>query len=190
MAEYVGNKPPFNSQLSPNAYTKAEKRIAFLHARRAGATIKEASRIAGIKDGTGQKWNTVLKREAAKSAARASVADKDELSTIMTDIVRDREQSAAYRVAAAKTLAEVQGYNAPTRSQVLTISVPPSVMAWIEGWEPEPTAPQAIPPNAPTSTLNAVTASRRELGSGACQGGEAGEGRGGAPKDADAAPDE
>lgn len=172
--------PPIG--LDPGAYTKNERRLVFIAARRRGETVKQASALAGVHEQTGWKWNRILRQEAAQSAARSSILTKDDNATLLTAIARDEAESAAYRVAAAKAVADIMGHNAPTRSQVLTISVPPSVMAWIEGWEPEPPAPQALPPNATTPSAIAVTASTPRQLAGARQEAQASEGGGGAPK--------
>jgi transposase-like protein len=121
-------------QLPARIQTRAEKRTAFAVALDNGASIAEASRIAGVSRTTGQLWknkHTAAKDLAWAEAAHAKVISRAEAAERLTLLARREDLEPSETVAVVRAVSDLMGYNAPTRSEITQRIIPDSVMSWL-----------------------------------------------------------
>ena len=117
------------------AASKAEKRLAFESAVRAGAPIKGMADRLGIPISTARNWRSRMKRLDAAEAARSAVlmSRGDLAETLQGALSRAvSADDGELIVKCGMAYARLMGLEAPTRSEVMVRSVPASVVSWLE----------------------------------------------------------
>jgi hypothetical protein len=114
------------------AATKAERRAAFARARKAAYTIVDAARIAGISRRTATDWEKHMRNCETGNVSQAMLT-KAKLEQIYSDSIQAGVDAGDWRVAQqlGPPLAAMQGWNAPTRSEIVMRQIPQSGMEWL-----------------------------------------------------------
>ena len=128
--------------------TQLDKRTAFYTARKNGASITQAAKLAGIHRDTGTRWAAEEKIRSTQLEARSgAVATKQEIAAKLTEIgLHDPDVAPRDRVNAVATLSKVMGYDAPTRSEQIIVHA--SVAQWVDAQKAidvQPSPAKALP---------------------------------------------
>jgi len=116
------------------AATKAEKRLAFEAAVKAGAPIKGTADTLGVPESTARSWRSRMKRlDAAEVARNSALMSRGELAErFQRQLERAEDANDGELVIKCGTAyARLMGLEAPQRSEVMVRSVPASVVSWL-----------------------------------------------------------
>lgn len=155
-SESLHKRARSTSEKTVSAYTKAERRISFARARVEGLSIRQAARAAGVSPGTGTSWERMRKTKGLIAEAVGAIVQREEAQGILTAIAQHPETPPAVKIAALAERAKVDGWYAPTRSQVEVRQVPATVIAWLDSLDDD-----LAPTNKDTPMLSAEPTTAR-----------------------------
>lgn len=104
--------------------SKLSQRALFFSARKQGHSVSASARIAGVSRATGVRWSRLEKASQAELSERlGAVATKTQVVAELTRIGMDEGLAPRDKVNALAALNKAMGYDAPTRTENVTLIV-------------------------------------------------------------------
>lgn len=128
---------------------RADRIHEFCILRKSGLTLAQIANSLGVNVKTAGNYEKLYKRrqENVEAKRRNDIADKAELASVLTDLIRE-DLEPRDKVQAIKAHAELMGHNAPSRSENLTVHVYPTTLDLLTSVRAERMAALAASANA------------------------------------------